>query len=175
MTYLDVDFDAHMAEEAVTQGHRVKLKFDDGVSAKLIHPDDGSCKPSTQCGRCAADLKDPESTRCYDCKNMAVDDCWLTGWFDNCGIDELLTGSVELPVAATWEGDHPRVEIVPDTPASPVLGDEERERLRKVADGMERHQENAEANGAIGAGAAAQYASEVKFLRKLAQGEERDA
>lgn len=75
---------------------------------------------------------DPESTRCYDCKNMAVDDCWLTGWFDNCGIDELLVGSLEVTVDATWGGDHPRVEIVEAAQPPNVLTPDEARLLAKA-------------------------------------------
>jgi hypothetical protein len=111
------DFDEFMAEQEVTRGHRVKLKFDgDGVRGKLIHPDDGSCRPATQCTVCGRSFEDTENEGCYDCKGRTVepDTCWLSGWFDDYTVSEILVGSVEVPVAAFIERDYLRARIQPD-------------------------------------------------------------
>lgn len=94
--------------------HRLVLTFDDGLSAELIHPE-GGCVGSHQCGHCAADLTDPESERCYDCKGDGPHECWVKGWFDNCSPDELLHGSVTVDIDAEWNYDHMTARIVEPT------------------------------------------------------------
>lgn len=76
-----------------------------------------------------------------------------------------LDAAARQKIRAALDSPAPEQSQVPSAP----LGDEERERLRKIASGLERHQENAEASGAIGTGSAIRYASEVAFLRKLAE------
>lgn len=106
-------FDEAVAESGVTRGHRVTLEFDGGSSwLKLICPDDGSCKPATQCALCAADLTDPDSKRCYDCEGMESDRCWLQTWFDDAP-EEYFHGKIEFPVTAVWDCDHPIIRPVP--------------------------------------------------------------
>jgi hypothetical protein len=114
-------FDAAIHQSEGTEGHRLKLTFDDGICVELIHPESG-CKPPTQCVFCAADLADPESKRCYDCKGIDPDkeECWLTAWVDEQG-DELIRGSVTLPVAVSWETDYPLFHLLAspkETPSS---------------------------------------------------------
>ena len=112
----EFDFDKFMAEQEVTRGHRVKLEFDgDGVRGKLIHPDDGSCRPATQCTFCGRNFEDPEGEGCYDCKGRTVEpgSCWLSGWFDDYSVGEILIGSVEVPVAAYIDGEYLRARILP--------------------------------------------------------------
>lgn len=114
----DFDFDRFMAEQEVTEGHRVALEFDgEGVRGKLIHPDDGSCQPATQCTSCGRSFEDEESKGCYDCKGRTVepDTCWLSGWFADYSVDEILVGSIEVPVAAYMNGEYLRARIVPVT------------------------------------------------------------
>lgn len=114
-TYEPVDQDG--GEEQVGAGHRVVIEFDGGMPGlKLLHPE-GGCTAPIQCGLCAADLTDPKAKRCYDCKDMAAEGCWLEGWFDNLDYDELLHGKVTLPIDATWDGDHPVVTVL-QPPAS---------------------------------------------------------
>lgn len=99
--------------------HRVVLTFDDGVTAKLVCPDNG-CTPANICG-CGRDLNEPESEPCYDCGDAETwrDECWLKTWFDDLTADELLHGTIEFPVTATWDGDHPLVEI--ESPSDPTV------------------------------------------------------
>jgi hypothetical protein len=103
-------FDETVAESAVTRGHRVVLEFDGGAFyAKLICPESG-CNPASHCGRCAADLTDPTSKRCYDCEGMEPGECWLQGWFDDEPI-EYFDGELEFPVTAEWDCDHPIIRV----------------------------------------------------------------
>jgi hypothetical protein len=39
----------------------------------------------------------------------------LKSWFDNVDAEELLHGSVEVAVAASWDGDHPDIRLLPDS------------------------------------------------------------
>ena len=92
--------------------HRVVLEFDDGVYVKkLIHPE-GGCVGADQCGHCAADLTDPDSTRCYDCKGEGPHECWVQGWFDNASAEELLHGRIEVEINCRWEFDHMEAHVV---------------------------------------------------------------
>lgn len=110
------EFDRQVAESGITRGHRVSLDFGGGIlHFELICPEDGSCKPATQCGHCAADLTDPESKRCYDCQDIRPGECWLQSWFDDAP-DELMHGKIEFPVTAEWDCDHPIIHI--EEPAS---------------------------------------------------------
>jgi hypothetical protein len=108
----NAEFDTAIQQSEGTEGHRLKLSFDDGLRVELIHPE-GGCQPPSQCFFCAADLRDPDAKRCYDCKNMDPDaeGCWLTGWVDEQGY-ELVRGSVTLPVAVAWETDYPLFHLL---------------------------------------------------------------
>lgn len=116
---LDAEFDAAIQQSEGTEGHSLKLSFDGGIRTELVHPESG-CKPPTVCVHCAADLTDPESKRCYDCKGIdpATEECWLMAWVDEQG-DELVRGSVTLPIAVTWETDYPLLHL----PVSEPTGD----------------------------------------------------
>lgn len=110
-TEADKAFEQAVTESAVTTGHRVVLEFDGGsLLTTLICPDDGSCEPATQCGRCAADWTDPDAKRCYDCEGVRPGPCWLQTWFDDAPT-EYFSGKVELPVTAEWDCDHPIIRI----------------------------------------------------------------
>lgn len=125
---LDAEFDAAIQQSEGTEGHRLKLSFDDGLRVDLTHPESG-CRPPTQCAICAADLRDPEAKRCYDCKDLDPegDECWLTAWVDEQG-DELIRGTVTLPVAVTWETDYPLFYL----PLEPQGEEGERDGVREA-------------------------------------------
>lgn len=110
-------------------GHQVVIEFDGGMPGlTLLHPD-GGCTAPMQCGLCAADLSDPDAKRCYDCRDMAAEGCWLQGWFDNLDYGELLHGTVTLPIDAEWDGDHPKITVSqpPQHPTSGLDGGVERD------------------------------------------------
>jgi hypothetical protein len=114
---------AALSEEGQGEGHRVEIEFDGGYPRlRLIHPESGCSAPS-QCGLCAADLNDPEAKRCYDCKDMKPEGCWLDGWFENLEADELLRGKVTVPIDAKWDCDHPIITITTPPPPAPVVGE----------------------------------------------------
>jgi hypothetical protein len=92
--------------------HRVVLTFDNGLVAKLICPPGDSCVGSKVCVMCGREVRDPESTPCYDCRDMNPDECWVKTWFDNVSPEELLHGTVEVEIDATWDGDHMIARIV---------------------------------------------------------------
>lgn len=102
---------------AGTTGHSVKLIVEDGhLTAKLVHPEQG-CAPGEVCGHCGRAYGDPETEPCYDCKGpQPIDECWLTGWFDNLHPEDLLQGKVEftVPVVAGWDMDHPVITLLDD-------------------------------------------------------------
>lgn len=86
--------------------HRLEIELGEGSFwVKLICPE-GGCDPGTQCAYCGADITDPESDRCYDCKGMQPDECVLRGWVDNVGA-ELVQGKITLPVVDVEWGSHP--------------------------------------------------------------------
>lgn len=117
-------------------GHRVTMEFDGGGPYMTLHHPEGGCKAPLTCGLCAADLTDPDTKRCYDCEGMESEGCWLQGWFDNLGADELLHGKVTVPFDAEWDQDHPIITIRQPVPQPPQVGlsAEERERLVRVVD-----------------------------------------
>lgn len=91
--------------------HRVRVVFEDGCThVRLIHPETGECNPSEVCASCHADLRDPNSKRCYDCPAGPGEECWLQGWIDEYGA-EVLQGTVEFPVDTEWDGDAPVVKV----------------------------------------------------------------
>lgn len=88
------------------------MTFDGGSwRLKLICPESG-CQPATQCASCAADLTDPDSKRCYDCKGAKPDQssCWIQDWFYDCP-EEYVQGSVEFPIDVEWDCDSPIFRI----------------------------------------------------------------
>lgn len=96
--------------EIGTAGHRVKLEFHSGgFFATLICPESGC--DSGECAFCGADMSDPSSKRCRDCEETNPGECWLKSWFDNNDPCDLLHGEVELPITASWDGDHPDVRL----------------------------------------------------------------
>jgi hypothetical protein len=95
------------------EGHRVLIEFDDGVYAKLICPESG-CEPTKFCGYCGSAYDDPEAEGCSDCRDdEAPTECWIKTWFDNLTADELLHGSIEVPIRAEWDGDCVVVHLEP--------------------------------------------------------------
>ena len=91
--------------------HRCIIEFEDGVyAAKLQHPE--KCQGYVQCGQCGADLTDPESTRCYDCKDEKPGECWVQGWFDNLSVDELFHGMIEVAFEPDWDGEAMTARII---------------------------------------------------------------
>jgi len=88
------------------EGHSVELEFDGGgVFMRLIHPENG-CDPPSVCASCGRYAEEPEGQEpCYDCPKPD-DGCWLQGWADNLAADELLKGTVIVPISPEWAGDH---------------------------------------------------------------------
>jgi hypothetical protein len=102
-----------MTPPGQSDGHRVVIDFDDGVSAKLICPDSG-CELPRDCAICGRPVDaGNEIKRCYDCPSP-TDECWIKSWFDSLTADELLHGSVEVPIRAEWDGDHMVAHIEPE-------------------------------------------------------------
>lgn len=99
-----------MPRTEVPEGHRVILSFEDGVYWRLIHPE-GGCDTASSCPDCEADLTLADSKRCEVCEEINVDECWLTGWFDNLEPEDLLRGEIELPIDAEWDGDYPIIHL----------------------------------------------------------------
>ncbi len=99
-------FDTAIKASEGKEGHRLKLGFDDGLYVTLVHPEAG-CKPPSVCAVCAADLRDPDAKRCYDCKDLDPDgdECWLTAWVEEQG-DELIRGEITVPVEVEWRDDY---------------------------------------------------------------------
>jgi hypothetical protein len=108
----------HMMMQARrSNGHRVVIEFDGGggAGAKLICPESG-CVPAEFCGVCGSAYGDPEAEGCSDCRDdEAPTECWIKTWFDNVSADELLHGSIEVPIRAEWDGDHMVAHIEPET------------------------------------------------------------
>ncbi len=130
-----------------TEAHRVEIRFDDGIYAKLIHPE-GGCKEATQCINCDADLTlpaDAEHERCHDCEGINPGECWLEGWFDNLTPEELFHGQITVPVNAEWgEHDAPVFTLIDPAPALRQQGAEEAEkRLTKRLEEKKRECEDA--------------------------------
>lgn len=73
-------------------GHHIRIDFGDHPQAELICPDGGSCP---------VDHRVPE------------EGCWLKSWFDAGMGDEVVRGTVALPVVRVeWVNDeHPLVHV----------------------------------------------------------------
>lgn len=72
-----------------TSEHRVVIDFGTVVTARLVCPENG-CEP-------VVDHPD--------------DPCWLRSWFEALSVEELLTGSIEVPIDYRYEHDHPVVTV----------------------------------------------------------------
>ncbi len=101
--------------DRLTGQHRVVLRFDDGVYADLVCPEEGSCEDADRCGNCGRLYTDLEALACGDCLGIeSQQECWLKTWFDNLMPEELLHGKLEVSVDVRWEDDHPVVTICED-------------------------------------------------------------
>ncbi len=100
-----------MVEASSHTGHRVELRFDDGVYAKLLCPDDGSCELAQSCASCGRAVEGDEGfDRCLDCPGPA-NGCWVRGWFENLTAEELLRGTFTVDVDVQWDGESCVAEI----------------------------------------------------------------
>jgi len=70
--------------------HHIVVEFGDGVyMTRLIHPD-----------ICAKEDKS------YMYSPDDADACWVQSWFDNSTIEEIVYGSLEIPVLPVWTQDN---------------------------------------------------------------------
>jgi hypothetical protein len=105
-------------------GHTITLEFEGGYAPRLkLHcPPGVICSTGSTCGGCGRDVDAPDDDgeRCYDCPEPGSPrECWVKSWTDNLSADEVLSGTVVLPVTTSFDGDSLTLEIaaVPEGPA----------------------------------------------------------